>query len=94
MSVKAKRVVCVIKGHEWVVGRAAGKWARALVPDEKSYHNRACTRCAKEEWNADDVEKEADRILQLKQMLGGSETQASILRLDPNDRACDPHEFP
>ena len=91
---KAKRVICVIKGHSWVVGRVADGWARDLVKDEKSYHNRACTRCTKEQWNADIVEKEAERILSLRQMLGGTEVQANIVPVDPNDRPCDPDEFP
>jgi len=92
--VKAKRVICVIKDHEWVFGRVAERWARALVPGKKSYHNRACSRCTKEEWNADDIEKEAERILQLKRMLGGTEVQAHVEPVDPNDRPCDPDEFP
>ena len=91
---KAKRVICVVKGHEWICGRLAESRARDMVKGEKSYHNRACTRCSKEEWNADDVEKEAERLLQLKLMLGGTEVQANIAPVDPNDRLCDPNEFP
>ncbi len=91
---KAKRVICVIKGHNWVVGRVAERWVRDLVPDEKSYHNRACIRCLKEQWNADVAEKEAERILSIRDMLGGTEVQANIGPVDPDDRPCDPDEFP
>jgi hypothetical protein len=91
---KAKRVICVIKGHEWIVGRLAQSWARDLVKGEKSYHNRACTRCDLEQWNADKIEKEADRILGVKRMLGVTETQAKLGPVDPADRPCDPNEFP
>ena len=88
---KAKRVVCIIKDHKWVVGRVAERWARDLIPDKKSYHNRACTRCEKEEWNADEVEKDAERILMMRDRLGATKQQAE---LEPGDRLVDPHEFP
>ena len=91
---KAKRVVCVVKGHPWVIGRLAESWARDLVPGKKSYHNRACARCATEQWNADDIEKEADRILELKRLLGGTEVAANTESIDPRDRPIDPHAFP
>lgn len=88
---KAKRVICVVKGHEWIVGRVAEKDARELVKGRPSYHNRACSRCEKEEWNADDVEKEAERLAALKERLGVTKTQAD---LEPGDRPIDPNEFP
>jgi hypothetical protein len=88
---KAKRVVCVIKGHQWVVGRPAEKWSRDLVKGRPSYHNRACTRCEKEEWNADEVEEEAQRLLQIKERLGATKKHAE---LEPGDKFVDPNEFP
>lgn len=88
---KAKRVVCIIKGHQWVVGRVADKNARDLVPDRPSYHNRACSRCEKEEWNADDIEAEAERILTIKDRLGSTRKHAE---LTPGDRPIDPNAFP
>jgi hypothetical protein len=88
---KAKRVICVVKGHEWIVGRVAESWARELVKDKKSYHNRACSRCEKEEWNADDVEKEAERLMVLRDRLGYTKKQAD---LEPGDQPVDPDEFP
>jgi hypothetical protein len=88
---KAKRVVCVVKGHEWVVGRVAEKWARELVKGRPSYHNRACSRCEKEEWNADETEKAAERILMMKDRLGATQKQAEI---SLESRTVDPDEFP
>jgi hypothetical protein len=85
---------CVFKGHDWVYGRAAGKWARALVKGQKCYHNRACKHCGKEEWHADNAEKKADYIRSLKDMLGTSRRQAEIEEVDPFDRELDPDEFP
>jgi len=91
---KAKRVVCVVKGHDWIVGRVAGSAAREIVTDRKSYHNRACKRCEKEEWNADDCEAEADRLQELKERLGYTKKQADIEAMDPKDRPIDPDVFP
>jgi hypothetical protein len=90
-GMKAKRVICVVKGHDWIVGRIADDNARRFVTGKKSYHNRACTRCCKEEWNADDVEEEAERLMDLRDRLGVTRTHADI---DPRDAACDPDEFP
>lgn len=82
---KAKRVICIVKGHEWVAGRLAESWAREVITSKSSYHNRACTRCKKEEWNADKTETEADLVIQLKQRLGLTKTQADIESVDPKD---------
>lgn len=90
---KAKRVICVIKGHEWIVGRVAGREHRDLVV-KKSYHNRACTRCGKEEWNADDTEAEAEEIRLMKERLGFSKARAEMEAMDPRDRPIDPNGFP
>jgi len=92
--VKAKRVICVIKGHVWVVGRVADRVERELNPGRKSYHNRACSRCEAEEWNADECEAEAERIRQLKARLGDTRAQAEAESMDPKDRPIDPHAFP
>ncbi|MGD9725453.1 MAG: hypothetical protein AB7L09_00990 [Nitrospira sp.] len=88
---KAKRVICVVKGHVWVLGRVAGRVDRELVPGLKSYHNRACSRCDLEEWNADEVEAEAERIRLLKERMGFSKDQSE---LEPIDQSVDPNEFP
>ena len=88
---KAKRVICVVKGHERVVGRIADRTDRELVPGKKSYHNRVCSRCDTEEWNADDVEAEAERIRNLKERMGYSKKHAD---LEPGDKPVDPDEFP
>ena len=91
---KAKRVVCVVKGHDWIVGRVAEQFARDLVLDQKSYHNRACKRCDKEEWNADDIEAEAERLNQVRERLGYSKEQAEREPVNPSDMLIDPDEFP
>ena len=91
---KAKRVICIVKGHEWIAGRVAEQWARDVVKSRPSYHNRACTRCDVEEWNADDVEAEAGRLQLLKERLGFTKKQADIEVVNPKDRPIDPNEFP
>ncbi len=88
---KAKRVICVVKGHEWVVGRVAGSSAREVVKGRHSYHNRACTRCEKEEWNADDTEAEAERLQAMKERLGFTKKHAEF---ELGDQPVDPNEFP
>jgi|3_EtaG_2_1085321.scaffolds.fasta_scaffold30222_4 hypothetical protein len=81
---------CLIGRHEWVVGRAAQEQARQLVT-KKNYHNRACKHCGKEEWNADEAEAEADKVMLLKDRLGYTRKQAE---LGAGGALCDPHEFP
>ena len=49
------------------------------MTDKKSYHNRVCKHCEKEEWNADKVEKEAEKFLRLREMLGGTMTATEIM---------------
>lgn len=84
------RFRCLIGRHEWVIGRAAHSHARQLV-DKKNYHNRACKHCGKEEWNADEAEAEADRVVLLKDKLGYTRHQAE---LGATGGLCDPNEFP
>jgi hypothetical protein len=88
------RLRCLIGRHEWVAGRAADRWARNFVKGKKSYHNRGCKHCPKEEWNADETEKEAERLLSLKKKLGSNQVQADAEPVDPCDLLCDPDEFP
>ena len=57
----------------------------------KSYHNRACKHCGKEEWNADEAEAEAERVTLLKVRLGYTKKQ---IDLGSDGRLCDPNEFP
>lgn len=87
------KLKCLIKGHLWMVGRVADRESRHLV-DAKSYHNRACGRCGKEEWNADEVEAEAERIRVVREMLHETRRVARIKEMDPKLRPIDPHEFP
>ena len=91
---KARIVFCIIKGHDWIYGRVAELWARELIPGKTSYHNRACRRCTHEQWNADEIEKEADTIRQVRRMLGGPARWADTEMVDPKDLLCDPNEFP
>jgi len=91
---KAKRVICVVKGHVWIAGRVADRVIRDLVPGRQSYHNRACSRCGAEQWNADDVEAEAERLRVLKERLGVTRTQANTKVVDPRTRPIDPNTFP
>lgn len=88
------RIVCMVKDHQWVTGRVAEQWARELIKGKKSYHNRACSRCGKEQWNADDVEAEAERMLMMKERLGVTRKQAELEAMDPRKRPIDPNEFP
>jgi len=91
---KVKRVICIVTKHKWVLGRVAERWARELVPSKKGYHNRACTRCDKEEWHADVVEKEAERILGVRKRLGFTKAQSESKLWDPMKKPLDPDEFP
>jgi len=81
---------CLFKGHDWVVGRVAEKWARQALEHQKSYHNRVCRRCHKEEWNADDVERKAKAVLGARDIILGTKNLLEKGR----HVAVDPDEFP
>ena len=73
---RAARLVCAVVDHRWVLGRLASSWARELVPGWPCYHNRACTRCGVEQWRADEAERDAQRIQDVRRMLRGTRGQA------------------
>lgn len=85
---------CLFGKHTWLTGRVVSDHARNLVPDEKSYHNRACAYCPKEEWNADEIEAEADRITFVREMLRETKRVAKIKPVAPKKLILDPDEFP
>ena len=91
---RAKRVICIVTQHKWVYGRVAEKWARAVLPDRKNYHNRECSRCEKAEWDADKIEDEAERLRGIKRRLGNTKAQSDAELWDPMKKTIDPDEFP
>jgi hypothetical protein len=76
---------CIFSGHDWITGRVADSDARRMVPDQKSYHNRACRRCGKAEWHADETEKRADEL---------ARARLALRKGKRRDKPCDPNEFP
>lgn len=62
---------CVF-GHEWIYGRVADREVRQALPRWKVFHNRACSRCGKEDMAADNAEAEYDRLIRIKSGLGAS----------------------
>ena len=85
---------CLFKGHVWIIGRAADRVARQMAKPRKSYHNRACCHCGKEEWNADEAEADADRVHAVHDLLRETKRVARLKKVDPAVRPIDPNEFP
>jgi len=85
---------CLFKGHTWIIGRAADRVVLQMIKPRKSYHNRACCHCGKEEWNADEAEADAGRVHAVHDLLRETKRVAKLKKVDPLVRLIDPNEFP
>ena len=77
-------ISCLLKGHDWLLGRAAQSDAQLHVRQDV-FHNRVCTYCGKEDLAADRAEEELQRINADYQRLNSSRRRNLDGKLDTND---------
>lgn len=79
-----KRIDCLFRGHQWLLGKPASSEAVAEVRKLgwTNYHNRVCANCEKKELHADKAEARYHRHQLLKARMSPYELGVDVDDLD------------